>query len=437
MTETGYLPNRALSVPEFDDALRKGLGRAVLTLQRHDSKQYRDSVLYACLNDLYYDRQSEHSREEYLVDLIRASGEEPWYRKRLLDALRLPTEGQATWQVVEVLRSIAASGDREVREALYAVFDDRAAQGDYDQGWDIIELDGVPGFLHVIDAVSHQGFTDQNAWYFSSWIDDLREQSGQATLAALEEAAESRPFLRHQLDLYAAKEAERAEERQRISQPPPPIEYEAARDMLDEIVAANPQGHFTRLFGIGRRCTEEALGRLASDFCAESDPNRIRAFAALFHWRAFPLDPGPLIPLMRSDDRNVVQRIASVLGQVKNSAVRSLALELRHLKTGADLVGELLKANFEAGDEKLLQELSTELDDPVELHTLGMDMLAIFNTIEPADCLPALLELYERGPCSFCRRSVVDLLLKRDLLPDWIRDEARWDANPETRLLVA
>jgi hypothetical protein len=39
-----------LPVEEFEWILRIGLGRAILHLQKHDSKPYRDVMLDACLH---------------------------------------------------------------------------------------------------------------------------------------------------------------------------------------------------------------------------------------------------------------------------------------------------------------------------------------------------------------------------------------------------
>jgi hypothetical protein len=44
--------------------------------------------------------------------------------------------------------------------------------------------------------------------------------------------------------------------------------------------------------------------------------------------------------------------------------------------------------------------------------------------------------LYENEPCTICRCSCVDQLIALDMLPDWMREECRYDAYSHTRETV-
>jgi hypothetical protein len=48
-----------------------------------------------------------------------------------------------------------------------------------------------------------------------------------------------------------------------------------------------------------------------------------------------------------------------------------------------------------------------------------------------------LLALYEKGPCSFCRKTAVWRLMERGALTGELRAECVWDANDEIRELVS
>ena len=56
---------------KFIDDIRKGLGRAYLELESAENKEeYKETLLYACLNNCSYDFITEGSKGAYLFDLI-------------------------------------------------------------------------------------------------------------------------------------------------------------------------------------------------------------------------------------------------------------------------------------------------------------------------------------------------------------------------------
>lgn len=59
-----------MDTEQFATYLFRGLGRAYLHLQQHDTAPYHAALLHACLYNPVYDRQSEGSRADYLFGLI-------------------------------------------------------------------------------------------------------------------------------------------------------------------------------------------------------------------------------------------------------------------------------------------------------------------------------------------------------------------------------
>lgn len=78
-----------MGIAEFAPILTIGLGRALLHLREHDAAPYRKAILHACLHSMVYDRQTEHSREQYLLDIINLTGERDFYRSHILAAAPL------------------------------------------------------------------------------------------------------------------------------------------------------------------------------------------------------------------------------------------------------------------------------------------------------------------------------------------------------------
>ena len=98
----------------------------------------------------------------------------------------------------------------------------------------------------------------------------------------------------------------------------------------------------------------------------------------------------------------------------------------------------MLRQNCEPGDHEIVLRWFEEEEDREARHWLGIDLRKLWERCpEPATEPKMLLNLYEKGPCSFCRRFVLDRLIELDSLPDSIRAECVQDANEEIRQLVA
>ena len=93
--------------------LALGLGRAVLHLELHDSAPYHAMILHACLYQEPYDSQTEPERAHYLDDILLASGQEAYFRSRILAALADPDDELNLDQLCGLLVEWARRGDAE------------------------------------------------------------------------------------------------------------------------------------------------------------------------------------------------------------------------------------------------------------------------------------------------------------------------------------
>ena len=80
----------------------------------------------------------------------------------------------------------------------------------------------------------------------------------------------------------------------------------------------------------------------------------------------------------------------------------------------------------------MIQE-TTSLD---ALHNLGFAVVEFAKAHPGAAGERALRMLYDKGPCSLCRTHVVRLLVEMKRFPEWMAQECRWDANPNTRAVA-
>src|SRR5437660_6676085 len=107
---------------EFEKITNLGLGRAVLHLREHDSTPYREIILDACLHNKAYDPQIEGSRAEYVVDLMRSSGNLSFYAQEVIRSLTEEVNDWDTPHRFRIARLLAQSGDQFARQAMKAAF---------------------------------------------------------------------------------------------------------------------------------------------------------------------------------------------------------------------------------------------------------------------------------------------------------------------------
>ncbi len=168
-----------LTLQEFADALRKGLGRAVLHLKAYGASGLQDTLLDACLHELSYDPQLEESRADWLMLLLEHVPDAAWYRDRLLDTLPTLTSLGDVEQGLKLALRFAQRGDRAARDVLYRFVGRRYERRRV--GLDeVVELDGIPGLLHAAAVIGTQYREDPGAWDSDSWwLSESCERLGQ------------------------------------------------------------------------------------------------------------------------------------------------------------------------------------------------------------------------------------------------------------------
>jgi len=93
-----------------------------------------------------------------------------------------------------------------------------------------------------------------------------------------------------------------------------------------------------------------------------------------------------------------------------------------------------LATNAQPGDEPALLAAAKGLTDDWELHCVGCDLLRLKKDLDKLDIL---LWMYENTLCSYCRESVVNDLIERDLAPGWLVQECLLDCVAEIREMAA
>ncbi|MBA3468447.1 MAG: hypothetical protein H0T53_02270 [Herpetosiphonaceae bacterium] len=411
--------------------LALGLGRAVLHLELYDSAPYRDLILHTCLYDERFHTQGEPDRAPYLYDVLLASGAEDDFRVRIQAALAEPDDDMNVDELCGLLLEWARRGDAECRRVLYKHAGELA-----DEGWScpadrLIDLDGWDGFVFAAErlgAAILAGADEIHAGLLNQIKDRLGENEALERLNTLRARNHLIAAYLNELESDEAKSAARSIERKR----------QMALDywQLKAAIAAGER----RWPRFSRRWLNENPAApwhaIAQDVLAETDADLQASCLQIFSEVEFPLGHTPLLPLLWSDHERLVRAAVEALDWFEHPDIRVEALALLEADQYPATTLRLLAATWQPGDYALIEARLRGHASIEALHELGLATQSIVEENLVPEAAAVLLYLYEQGPCAFCRHRAVEHLLALDLLPDWMRHECCYDANPDIRALV-
>ena len=430
---------------EFENALKLGLGRAILHLQHvTQPTDYRDVVLTTCLEFGGYDPQVEGMRTEYLFQAAQLTEILPRLRQALLERLENPDDD--SWdalQRLELLAQFAREGDEEARVALRGYYLRLTHPHSPIEGIVasiLLHLDGVQAFLFVIRQLGRVFQIDLEKAEDNSFLNEARELMGQQSVALLLEQHGQEPEVMAYLERIEHTQ-QRRQERKRQQPPQQPQPYSVARAWAEE----RPE-FCGKLLNWGWMATDEELLKAAQDVVLEQDPEILASLLCIFRnlhrklgqrtGRAFPLGPLPLISLAWHSNSRVAERAAYMLEAFVSAEVRQTALELLKDAERVSNAIALFKLNFAPGDEAALEAglhlVTTERPDYETAEYVRQFIDVVRGHPNPA-MLALLVQAYVHLPCAHCRETLVLLLEQHRALPEWLAEEAALDARQEMR----
>jgi hypothetical protein len=412
---------------------------------------YRDVILHACLHDMSYSPPVEFDRVAYLWEIIQLTGEVSFYEEQILAALPEATDVFDVEQLLEFAALFAKQGNNDARQLLYARFAEILAETGNGVGVEtIVNLDGLDGFLYVADQfgplISSKKYSD--AAYHALLTAEAKFGKEEIELALRRASDSNSRIALYYEDMleHRKKREEKAKERDRnIVRVYDPlqqkrIEVNAATltysQIKDWIVTKGGKVPAPLLYRWSEHAGDEALEQAALDLITEQNPDHILSYLRIFFERRFPLEPDRLIELAQGSDGIVAHWAFNALYHVNHPSVRALALKVLEEGRLRDKAVDLLINNYQDGDEAIIEQAIGESEDEEEIHGLGFATRELFEKHSSKDAVESLLLLYEKGPCSSCREKTVDLMLWLDVLPEWVREECRYDANFDIRALV-
>ena len=183
----------------------------------------------------------------------------------------------------------------------------------------------------------------------------------------------------------------------------------------------------------------EKLKIAALKLLEQIEPEQIVSSLSIFRRNIFPLDPELLFPFTKHENERVVRHTWIALKQMTHPAVRQFALDNLRSDNPYWYARNLLIANYQPGDWALLESITERAseDSVDDRWRLGFTVQEMFNTHPSQEAEGTLLNMYEIDPAGHFREKFVRDLHSLGKLPDWMRDECRYDSYSGTREFIA
>jgi hypothetical protein len=399
-----------LTLEKFSDAVAKGLGRAVLAVSAETAALYVEAILFACVNRVQIDSQSEESRSLYLMWMIERAGLHSACLALLLETLPGIKECSVPWQVFDLLGYLAQGGSEQARSALL-----EAARTGNESAWGSV-AEFIPGGLDWLDEWVLPTLPKDEYWRLSGWLEDAQLLAGDVIVPAALAGA------------IASLEEEIAS---RVLPAEPSLTMRKAVDlyMRGEIRPG-------QLIEPSRNATLEELAEVEELLHRETDRRRASYFVRILRLRGYTPNVERIFP--RIDEEELGGVFATAVGGIDLPRVRSFCRQSLAQAPFRPEILDCFRASFRAEDTDLVLGVLGEAEgmDEDGRHSVVSDLLSIAPRMVDAGREIAWRWIYENSPCSFCRNSVIRDMVGHRFLPDSIREEAIWDAESDTRQLV-
>ncbi|MBS2005482.1 MAG: hypothetical protein JST01_00485 [Cyanobacteria bacterium SZAS TMP-1] len=423
---------RKLTPCEFARAIKLGLGRAFLHVVEYGDSGSEKEIEEALLNCHVYDWQIEGTRAYWVFNIAEATGRLRYYAERVLERCdkeefsenNLAHQIQIAWQFFE-------SGYSAFRPLAFQLYPRLIAENPYRAGCGtrLVDLAGAFGLAFAARTIGNAvtKIDDYDCSCIYEHGEDLLSEAD--TRDTLQSLAADDDSIRRFLDA-CARHRESTEAAPLPRRPRPTLDA-----ILEKVERGEhaPSGLWYR--HVGTHISDDEARKLCSLMEETHDPWRELAYLRMFANRPMPELSSKVLQLLNSPDHYVASAAADALGQLKNSLVRETALRLLDsCEQGKIATGfELLKQNYEAGDEDAIRRALLLISDEELLHSVGMDIRTMAEENENAELAEFVHWFYENGPDSWCRRYFLQELVERNVCPPEILFEAQWDGADETQ----
>ena len=430
---------------DFEHYLQAGHGRAYV-IARADPERYRDRIMAACRKDYSFDMQSEGSRAFLTYDLISLFDDPKPFIETIEERYKEPVADE-DWKQICYLTDLLLLFDqrktvirkyKQLEKNLYS--DELRDMVPLCQPFEYVAIKLIEdSSIKVIWNVAN----DIGKWFLSRTEDPQRLASQFLWFDGIleDELGEDRfdELLKYNSDSDGVKEYVRI-----MSLPREYGRIDRVKNATSEIVMSwirkEPKIERSEMLerGLMTMSSAEAL-KLAEQFTMETDTDIKASIASVFTSGKYrwPLDAGILIECGTSDNKRLAKEVNTALSLLKDERLHDYATDLLQKGFDSDAISILIN-NIRKSDESfilsLLEELPITEENEGDWHGIASDIGSNGDNPELPESL--LTWAYESTLCSWCRKNIVEKMIKRGMLTAEIKEELRWDANLDISKMI-
>jgi len=444
---------------EFSQALRRGLGSAIIELKNSDNKAiYRSIILRYCLRDISYDWQIEGTKGDFLYFAICASGERAYFESAIIEKFLSRNNDNLLCQLADVLSCCAKGGSALAKDALHAKYEYFLTKKGrlvknfknriIDEGfqWEkvalhLFTLDGFSAFTRYATDIGEllcKNPGGSNVLYYDSFITEAGGIFGKKRINVfLDKAYEKSNAIKAIMDTLKREELSRKQyqEKRKGGQVTVEVLAKTAREM-----ASGEINHYGPIIRLRRpflkNATDTDVLELAHIVLREKNETVKGLLLCIFlsnsAWnKPFPLGVAPLLEYAQSNNEVLFENALDRLAEFKDSKVHDMAVQLLKDKGIKSSALGLLKNNYRKSDDPIIAEAIKKASSIPQ--RVQSDIIDIYSRHRSANAFPILRYVYEKGICSHCRFGIVITMHQCKVLPDDILAECLYDSYEDTR----
>lgn len=393
--------------------------------ERCGTDEVREEILDAALVPKVYDAQCNGFGEAWLARLCIMAG--------LVESIVSRNQGIVRddgWLRCALLKEFALQGNAAARSALREMCRFDEGINDLLGCVEIAEVDGEEGWIFAVDRIGERLLADKEFWADLSLVRMLDEKVGEGrAMEILDRESVGNP------NVAAYRKAVVSWQNQRAARP------DRSTPTMDELIGKIPTStkRIPRLSIFGKQASPDERRKIAALDHTKMSPISLENYLCCFQGSGFPEFRDEYLQLLSHPEKRVRWRAHSALSHHEEPQVRQAAYEALARDEVAHFVKLLRRSGLTEDTEPLLSAISdprTMADDD-EVHVVVGALLDLVRENVNLHDSRLVLWIYEKCPCRICRFRVVELMVDRAMLPQWIAAECLWDAYDDTREIAA
>lgn len=430
---------------DFRQYMLCGHGRC-FSVTDDELQQFREIVLYGCLNDISFDLQCEGSRGLFMYNLALQYEDYNYFLQPAIEKF-LSVEVCDDWHLINHLADFIdyfasdyndKSAQKAIKEKYKQLYELLMSLR-----WSVRANEVLQCYEYIAIVLMQKStinlaikiFEDMGKFFIRRRRADYGELKGEFLwfwYCTCEKYGEK--YLTEKLDILSKDNAGIRRFRRVMSCKDKEETVSRKKLSADEFIELSENNSVKRKDVIALRraeCSEKM--KVAQAVVSETDLNKKAELLKAFTISSspFPLAPEILVNYA-GENKNLCETAVDAMLYLKADCVHDFAES--ELKKGFSLDAVLMLINnYQDFDREILLDILDNIkidrDNESGWHNIVLEIVRNIETLPDE----FIFFVYEKSMCSYCRKSAVDELIRRNLFTEKIRSECLWDCNDDIR----